>query len=127
MEENMKRTLAIVVCAALMAATALTQPTLAADDMQTADELRTSKIVGSSVYNEANENIGSVEDIVLKADGSIDEVVLSVGGFLGIGDKFVSVPFSDLKVTRDGDKLKVAAKGTKESLKAHPDYKFYKQ
>ena len=54
--------------------------------MQTAEDLRMSKLVGSKVYNNANENIGSIEDIVLKPDGSMDEVVLSVGGFLGMGD-----------------------------------------
>jgi len=97
----------------------------AADAQQTADEYRTSKLVGSTVYNEANENIGSIEDVVLKADGSMDEVVLSVGGFLGIGEKFVAVPFGDLKIARDGSSLKVVTKGTKDSLKALPDYKFH--
>jgi ribosomal 30S subunit maturation factor RimM len=94
---------------------------------QTADEYRTSKLVGSTVYNENNENIGSVEDIVLKSDGSLDTVVLSVGGFLGIGSKYVSVPFSALKITRgDNGGLKIVTSGTKDSLKALPDYQFYK-
>lgn len=97
----------------------------AADAMQSADEYRTSKLVGSKVYNEANENIGSIEDIVLKADGAMDEVVLSVGGFLGIGEKFVAVPFGDLKITRDGSNIKIVTKGTKDSLKGLPDYKFH--
>ena len=82
--------------------------------MQTAEELRTSKLAGSKVYNNANENIGSIEDIVLKPDGSMDEVVLSVGGFLGMGDKYVAVPFSDLKITRDGSSRKIVTSGTKE-------------
>ena len=60
----------------LAAAGIATLPALAADSTQTEDELRTSKIVGSKVYNNANENIGSVEDTVLKPDGSMDEVVL---------------------------------------------------
>jgi sporulation protein YlmC with PRC-barrel domain len=94
--------------------------------MQSAEELRTSKLVGSKVYNDANENIGSIEDIVLKPDGSMDEVVLSVGGFLGIGDKYVAVPFSDLKITRDGSSLKIVTHGTKETLKAQPAYQFLK-
>ena len=83
--------------------------------MQTAEELRTSQLVGSKVYNNANENIGSIEDIILKPDGSMDEVVLSVGGFLGMGDKYVAVPFSDLKITRDGSSLKIVTNGTKDS------------
>ncbi len=111
---------------AVLAASAISAPVFAADNMQTADEFRTSKLVGTKVYNSTNENIGSVEDIVLKADGSMDEVVLSVGGFLGMGDKYVSVPFSNLKITRDGTSLKIVTDGTKDSLKALPDYQFFK-
>ena len=81
----------------LIAASISALPAFAADNMQTAEEWRTSQLVGSKVYNNANENIGSIEDIILKPDGSIDEVVLSVGGFLGMGDKYVAVPFSDLE------------------------------
>jgi ribosomal 30S subunit maturation factor RimM len=114
-----------VVIAIAMAIGGSAHVTLAADAMQSEDEYRTSKLVGAAVYNEANEKIGSIEDIVLKADGAMDEVVLSVGGFLGIGDKFVSVPFGDLQISRDGSSLKVVTKGTKESLKGLPDYKFH--
>ena len=116
----------LATAALFAAAVAFPLPASAADEMQSADEYRTSNIVGSKVYNEANENIGSVEDIVLKADGAMDEVVLSVGGFLGIGDKFVGVPFSDLTISRDGSSLKIVTKGTKDSLKGLPDYKFFK-
>ncbi|CAA2142718.1 PRC-barrel domain-containing protein [Hyphomicrobium sp. ghe19] len=112
--------------AVLVAAGAVALPARAADDMQAADEYRSSKLVGSKVYNTTNENIGSIEDIILKSDGSLDEVVLSVGGFLGIGEKYVSVPWSALKVSRDGGSLKIVTDGTKDSLKALPDYKFYK-
>lgn len=116
-----------LLAAGLLAASSLaTAPALAADNMQTQDELRTSKLVGADVYNDANENIGSVEDIVLKADGSMDEVVLSVGGFIGIGEKYVAVPYSDLKISRDGNSLKITTKATKDSLKALPDYQFFK-
>lgn len=110
----------------LTAASISTLPASAADNMQTAEEFRTSKLVGSKVYNNTGANIGSIEDIILKADGSMDEVVLSVGGFLGIGDKYVAVPFSDLKVTRDGSSVKITTNGTKGSLKALADYKFFK-
>jgi sporulation protein YlmC with PRC-barrel domain len=116
----------ILAAAGLFAVSMPAVPVFAADNMQTADEYRTSKLVGTKVYNNANENIGSIEDIVLKADGSMDEVVLSVGGFLGIGDKYVGVPFSALKVSRDGSSLKVMTDGTKESLKALPDYQYFK-
>ena len=95
---------------------------------QTADEFRTSKLVGSMVYNQANENIGSIEDIILKPDGT-RIVVLSVGRFLGIGNKYVAVPFSSLKITRENDStgsLRIVTEGSKDLLKALPDYQFYK-
>lgn len=117
----------ILAAAVLLGTAALaTPPVFAADSTQAADEFRTSKLVGSKVYNNANENIGSIEDIILKPDGSMDEVVLSVGGFLGIGEKYVAVPFSDLRIARDGSSLKITSSGTKESLKGLPDYQFYK-
>ena len=117
----------ILAAAGLLTAASISAlPAFAADNMQTAEELRTSKLVGSKVYNNANENIGSIEDIILKPDGSMDEVVLSVGGFLGMGDKYVAVPFSDLKITRDGSSLKIVTSGTKDSLKALPAYQFFK-
>jgi sporulation protein YlmC with PRC-barrel domain len=124
----MKKTMTSLFAAAavLVAAGAAAIPAQAGDDMQAADEYRTSKLVGSKVYNTANENIGSIEDIILKPDGSLDEVVLSVGGFLGIGEKYVSVPWSALKVSRDGSSLKIVTDGTKDSLKALTDYKFFK-
>jgi ribosomal 30S subunit maturation factor RimM len=125
-EKTMTKILNILLAGGLLAASAAALPAFAADDMQTADEFRTSKLVGSKVYNEANENIGSIEDIILKSDGAMDEVVLSVGGFLGIGDKYVAVPFSSLKIERDGSNIRITTNGTKDSLKALPDYKFFK-
>ena len=116
----------LAVTGLLTAASISALPAFAADNMQTAEEWRTSQLVGAKVYNNANDNIGSIEDIILKPDGSIDEVVLSVGGFLGMGDKYVAVPFSDLKITRDGSSLKIVTLATKDSLKALPDYQFFK-
>ena len=116
----------LAVAGLVIAASISALPAFAADNMQTAEELRTSKLVGSKVYNNANENIGSIEDIILKPDGSMDEVVLSVGGFLGMGDKYVAVPFNDLKITRDGSSLKIISNGTKDLLKALPAYQFFK-
>lgn len=56
----------------------------------------------------------------------MDEVVLSVGGFLGVGSKYVGVPFSALKVSRDGNSLKIVSDSTKEWLKGLPEYHFFK-
>lgn len=51
-------------------------------------------------------------------------MVVSVGGFLGVGTKDVAVKWSDLKFTRDGRSLVIMTSWTKDSLKAMPDYKY---
>jgi sporulation protein YlmC with PRC-barrel domain len=82
---------------------------------------RASKIIGSSVTNEANETVGTVDDLIVTPDEKVPVAVLSVGGFLGMGTKYVAVPFSDLKVTAKGVSMPGA---TKESLKTLPEFKY---
>jgi sporulation protein YlmC with PRC-barrel domain len=61
------------------------------------NEWPASKIKGLNVYNQNNEKIGDISDLMLNKEGKIDDVVISVGGFLGIGTHDVAVKFSDLK------------------------------
>jgi sporulation protein YlmC with PRC-barrel domain len=56
-----------------------------------------SKLKGLNVYNQNNEKIGDISDLMLSKDGKIDVVVISVGGFLGIGTHDVGVKFSEVK------------------------------
>ncbi|MBN8898438.1 MAG: PRC-barrel domain-containing protein, partial [Rhodospirillales bacterium] len=58
--------------------------------------MRSSKIVGSSVYNDKDEKVGSVDDLVIGSDKSL-HAVISVGGVLGMGAKMVEVPFDKLQ------------------------------
>jgi sporulation protein YlmC with PRC-barrel domain len=58
-------------------------------------------IIGTKIRNAQDENIGSVSDLVIDNDGRVKAVVISVGGFLGIGDKHVAVPWSQLQVRAD--------------------------
>jgi sporulation protein YlmC with PRC-barrel domain len=60
-------------------------------------EFRASKLVGSNVYNQSGQTIGSVDDLLIGQDGKISQAVVSVGGFLGIGGKLVAVPFGEFK------------------------------
>jgi sporulation protein YlmC with PRC-barrel domain len=62
-----------------------------------ADQMRASKLIGSSVYDVQNEDIGSVKDVILDRDGRVAAVVLDVGSFLGMGGKFVGVRLGDIK------------------------------
>ena len=60
---------------------------------------RTSKLVGLSVYNDNNESLGSINDLLADKNGDIKAVVLGVGGFLGVGEHLVAVPFDKVKFT----------------------------
>jgi PRC-barrel domain len=82
---------------------------------------RTSKVVGSTVVNEANETVGTIDDLIVTPGEKVPFAVLSVGGFLGMGTKYVVVPFSSLQVK---DKKMVLPGATKESLKALPEFKY---
>jgi PRC-barrel domain len=82
---------------------------------------RTSKVVGSTVYNEANETVGTIDDLIVTPSEKVPFAVLSVGGFLGMGTKYVVVPFNSLQVR---DKKMVLPGATKDSLKALPEFKY---
>ena len=62
---------------------------------------RASKLVGLSVYNDANESIGSINDMLTDKSGNIKAVVIGVGGFLGIGEHLVAVPLDKVKFVNE--------------------------
>jgi hypothetical protein len=96
--------------------------TLMKVDPQTlATGYRTSKVVGATVVNEANETVGTIDDLIITPGGQAPYAVLSVGGFLGLGAKYVVVPFTSLKII---DKKMVLPGGTQDALKALPDFKY---
>jgi sporulation protein YlmC with PRC-barrel domain len=91
--------------------------------------MRASRIIGSAVYNDKDQKIGSVDDLVVGADKSL-QAVLSVGGFLGMGSKMVAVPFDKLQFgnTKGSSDNRVVMPGvTKESLNSMPDYHYASQ
>ncbi|WGR95813.1 PRC-barrel domain-containing protein [Bradyrhizobium sp. ISRA443] len=58
---------------------------------------RASKVVGLRVYNDSNENVGSINDLLMDKGGAIKGVVIGVGGFLGVGEHLVAVPLDKVK------------------------------
>jgi sporulation protein YlmC with PRC-barrel domain len=58
---------------------------------------RTSKVVGLNVYNDNNESLGSINDLLTDKSGNIKAVVLGVGGFLGVGEHLVAIPWDKIK------------------------------
>jgi sporulation protein YlmC with PRC-barrel domain len=91
---------------------------MAADQTIQSNEMRASKIIGSSVYDRNNEKIGSVQDIILGTGAKVDSVIVDVGTFLGMGGKNVAVKMGDLKT--DHDRLTLDM--TKNQLQQAPNY-----
>jgi hypothetical protein len=82
---------------------------------------RASKVVGSSVDNDAGQNIGKIDDLLVSPDGKAPYAILSIGGFLGMGSHYVAVPydalkFADNKVTLPG--------GAADGLRILPEFKY---
>jgi sporulation protein YlmC with PRC-barrel domain len=82
---------------------------------------RSSKFVGSSVVNEANEAIGTVDDLILMPNDKATYAVISLGGLLGLGRKSVVVPYGALQMRGDRVVLRGA---TKDSLKTLAEYRY---
>jgi putative membrane protein len=79
-----------------------------------------------NVYDSANNTIGEVSDILLDKNGQVTAVILSVGGFLGLGGKYVAVPFNALQVTEKNGKRYLVMDTTKEALTSAPGYQYDK-
>jgi sporulation protein YlmC with PRC-barrel domain len=91
------------------------------------DEMFSSKLKGLNVYSQKDESIGEITDIAIK-NNQIDALILSVGGFLGVGEHYVAVSPSSVSVRRDAknDKWMASMNTTKEALKAAPEFKYPK-
>jgi len=114
---------------------------------------RSSKLIGVNVYNDNNDKIGDIQELIVDKSGKVENVVLGVGGFLGMGEHYVAVPMEKLKwvnepvrtssTTAPTDKSTVGANNrparatdekwypdhavfnaTKDQLKAMPQFKY---
>jgi sporulation protein YlmC with PRC-barrel domain len=62
---------------------------------------RASKMAGLSVYNDSNESVGAINDLLMDKGGNIKAVVIGVGGFLGVGEHLVAVPYDKVKFVNE--------------------------
>jgi sporulation protein YlmC with PRC-barrel domain len=76
-------------------------PAAAASDSSFQGDWRTSKVVGLNVYNNDNQSIGSINDLLMDKSGNIKAAVISVGGFLGVGSHLVAVPYDKVKFVNE--------------------------
>lgn len=118
----------LAAAAALLSAPALAQTpiTETASVAVAPSDALASNLVGLDVNNAANEDIGEIEDLVLDSSMKVKGLVLSVGGFLGLGERYVVVPPNAVKVTFDGTakEWKGTSTLTREQLEAMPEFKY---
>jgi hypothetical protein len=81
-------------------------------------DLRTAALIGTTVYNDQKQTIGTISDLLVDKENKVIKAVLSVGGFLGVGSRLVAVPFPDLQVETDRVVLPGATKVSLENLSA---------
>jgi PRC-barrel domain. len=78
-------------------------------------------VLGQSVYNDKNEKVGSVDDIIITPDKAVSYAIVGTGGFLGLAKHDVAIPVSQFKLV---DKKLVLPGATKEALKAIPEFQY---
>jgi len=83
----------------------------------------TKQILGKSVYNDKNEKVGDVDDLIIAPDSSVSYAIIGVGGFLGLGERQVAVPVSRFKHSEGRIVLPDA---TKDALQAMPSFQYAK-
>jgi sporulation protein YlmC with PRC-barrel domain len=135
LEDNMKKIALIAASLAVLASPVMAQdakttgtaPAEAKFSTVSKDEMFSSKLKGLNVYNQKDESVGEITDIAIKGN-QVDALILSVGGFLGMGEHYVAVSPSSVKITRDqkNDKWVASMNTTKEALKAAPEFKYPK-
>ncbi len=90
---------------------------------QQAEEMLASTLLGTSVYNGENQLLGEINDILFDADGQLRTVVIGVGGFLGIAERDVAVPWKALGVSRDENQdLMLRLDVSREQLENAPEF-----
>jgi sporulation protein YlmC with PRC-barrel domain len=105
--------------------------TMAAPQMQRegfqeaeAQEITADNLLGANVYDINDENIGSVSDIVMGAEGQAEYAVIDIGGFLGLGTHTVAIGFDEMQVLHDEGwaDLRVYVDASQEELENMPEY-----
>ncbi|WP_138934436.1 PRC-barrel domain-containing protein [Roseovarius arcticus] len=93
-------------------------------DMAAVRQMTSEDLEGAVVYGANDENVGEIDSLIIGDDGTINEVVINVGGFLGLGEKPVAVTFDELQILQetDGDDLRIYIDSTEERLEAQPEF-----
>src|SRR5215471_2384145 len=85
-------------------------------------EIDANKLIGRNIKNPQGDTVGEINSVAIDKDGKVRSVIVGVGGFLGVGEKNVALPWDSLTVSNNGED--VVANVTKDQLKALPEHKF---
>ena len=143
------KTPVILVAATLLATPALAQTTTAPQpdapaatgqtmNQPASGQWRLSKLIGVDVYNQQNEKLGEIDELIISSNGQIVGAVIGVGGFLGMGERDVMVPLDRLRFSNerasttgsaaDGDRQwypdRAVLNANKDQLKQMPEFKY---
>jgi sporulation protein YlmC with PRC-barrel domain len=81
------------------------------------------QILGKPVYNDKDEKVGDVDDLIIAPDSSVSYAIIGVGGFLGLGERQVAIPVSRFK---NSEGRIVLPGATKDALQAMPSFQYAK-
>lgn len=108
---------------------AVVEPEVAAEPvegqitMQGENTALASSLIGSTVYSSTDESIGEINDMIVNLDGTVEGVVIGVGGFLGLGEKKVAIEMGELTVSTDENgNTRLQSAATREDLEAAPEF-----
>jgi sporulation protein YlmC with PRC-barrel domain len=91
-----------------------------------ADSTTVTNYYKQNVYDPSDAKIGEISDVLVGKDGKVAAFIVSVGGFLGIGQKDVAIPFSALHASRKNGTWYLTMNATKDSLKQARGYSYDK-
>jgi sporulation protein YlmC with PRC-barrel domain len=116
----------MVTTAALLSCIAATTAFAASETLQVAptDAWTVTNYYKQSVYDPQQSKIGTIDDVLLDKQGKVSALIVGVGGFLGMGEKDVAVPFAAIKSEQKDGKWYLTMDATKDSLKAATAYKY---
>ena len=79
-----------------------------------------------NVYDPSDSKIGDVDDMLIDKEGRVPALIIGVGGFLGMGEKNVAIPFSDVRASEKNNKWYLVLNTTKDALKGAPGFTYDK-
>jgi sporulation protein YlmC with PRC-barrel domain len=94
-------------------------------------DYRASALIGAPVLDERGEHVAEVDDVVVSTEDDKLHAVLAVGGFIGFGEKLITLPFDDLQITTDGEDPQVRIAMTRDRLEqlveSRPEFSYDRQ